>query len=331
MNTRRAVLAALRDAGASGVSGEAVARALGMSRAAVAKHVAALRAAGYGIEAAPGSGYALTAVPDLPLPEEVAPLLDSAIWADLRGGGETGSTNDDAKALARAGAPEGTVVLAARQTAGRGRFARAWSSPPGGLYLSVVLRPPLPLPEASPLPLAVSLGVARGLRSLGVPAALKWPNDVVLPAGGAAPGKLAGVLLEVSAEADALEWVVAGIGVNVRRPAGGSPFPDAAYAEDALGGAAPPLAAVAAAALDGVGGAYLAFLAGGFEQLAGEYEARWVLGGREVRVSDARGGVVAEGTAAGVDGCGRLMVDGPRGRTSVSTGEVTLRGGGAPR
>ena len=112
MTTREAVLAALRAAGATGLSGEALAQSLGVSRVAIGKHVAALREAGYEIEADPGVGYRLISVPDGPLPAEVAPLLADASWMVLTGGGETGSTNDDARALAREGAPEGTVVLA---------------------------------------------------------------------------------------------------------------------------------------------------------------------------------------------------------------------------
>lgn len=332
MKRRDAVLTALKDAGERGVSGELLAGALGVSRAAVAKHMAALRMMGYGIKGSAGAGYVLVSVPDLALPGEVGPLLESSFFAELRGGGETGSTNDDAKALARAGAPEGTVVLATRQTAGRGRFARAWSSPPGGVYVSVVLRPSLSLAEAAPLPLVISLGAACGLEALGVPARLKWPNDVVLPAGpSAAPGKLAGVLLEVSAEPDSVDWVVAGIGANVRRPSW-SPFLDAAYAEDVLGSArTPSLARVAAAMLEGIAQVYTTFLSVGFQPLVAEYEAHWVLGGTTVRVSDAHGALLAAGKATGVDSYGRLIVMTEYGEVVLSAGEVTLRMPGGTR
>ena len=141
MTTRDAVLAALRDAGPAGVSGERLARELGVSRVTVGNHVGALREAGYEIEASPGTGYRLVAAPDLPLPSEVRPLLTQGFWTRLEGGGATASTNDDARRLARDGAPEGTVVLASEQTGGRGRLGRAWSSPVGGAYLSAVLRP----------------------------------------------------------------------------------------------------------------------------------------------------------------------------------------------
>ena len=316
MSTREAVLAALKRAAPGDVSGEVLAASLGVSRVAVAKHVAALRDAGYEIAAVPGSGYRLASIPDLPLPSEVAPLVRSARWSRLEGGGSTGSTNDDARALARSGAPEGTVVLASRQTSGRGRLGRAWESPEGGAYLSFVLRPPVAPAHVASLALAVALGVARGLESLGVAPRLKWPNDVLL-----GEGKLAGVLLEMSAETDRVEWVVAGVGVNVRRPAVAQP--GATYLADEV--ADVRLAQVAAAVLDGVDAAYEAWLGGGFSAIRAEYEARFALRGDDVRVSEMTGGVRAAGIVEGVDDEGRLLVREAGGVVAVSAGEVTLR------
>lgn len=122
------------------------------------------------------------------------------------------STNDRLKELARGGAPAWTVVLADEQTAGRGRQGRAWASPRGGLYLSVLLRPPSA--SAALLPLAAGVAVAEALGHFGVSAQLKWPNDVLLEG-----RKLAGILAEASSSASALDWVVLGIGVNVDAPA----------------------------------------------------------------------------------------------------------------
>lgn len=325
---RRAVLAALRDASGEGVSGERLAESLAISRVAVGKHIAALRESGYVIDAVLGSGYRLRSAPDLPLPEEVEPLLSSsAIWR-LSGGHETGSTSDDAKALARAGASEGTAVLASRQTAGRGRLGRTWVSPTGGLYLSLVLRPPLHPSAVAPLALAVGVGVARGLERLGAAPGLKWPNDVLLPDPLGGLGKVAGILLEMSAEADAVDWVVAGIGTNVRRPSEADQDADAAacpaYLADALG-RAPRLAEVAAAVLEGVAESYATFLGGGFDALAEEYAARDRLRGREVTVRDVAGREMASGVVEGVDHDGRLVLHNGGVPTAIAAGEVTLR------
>lgn len=322
-----AVLAALRAASGDAVSGEALAASLGVSRVAVAKRVAALRDLGYGIDAAPGLGYRLLSAPDRPLPAEVRPLLDSRMWTRLEGGGTTGSTNDDAKAFARAGAPEGTVVLAAEQTGGRGRLGRAWSSPPGGVYLSAVLRPPLAPADISPLALVAGIGLARAFAALGVVTALKWPNDVYLDG-----RKLAGILLEMSGEAERVEWVVIGCGINVHAPR--SPADGAAYLDDAWPSADPPpsgahaLATAAAAALDGLAGAYADFRAGGFAPLRDEYESRSWLAGRHVAVRDASGDERAAGRVRGIDGDGRLIIETAGGRIAVTAGEVTLRENG---
>ena len=122
----------------------------------------------------------------------------------------TPSTNDRLKQRARAGAAEWTVVLADAQTAGRGRQGRRWSSPPGNLYLSVLLRPAPPAARWSVLPLAAGLAVAEALAGEGLDASLKWPNDVMV--GGR---KVGGILAEATSGADGLESVVLGIGVNV--------------------------------------------------------------------------------------------------------------------
>lgn len=313
----QAVLAALRAEAPHAVSGELLAEALGVSRVAVAKRVAALRTRGYAIEAAPGLGYRLLAAPDRPLPAEVAPLLHTELYRHLTGGGTTGSTNDDAKALAREGAAEGTVVLAAEQTGGRGRLGRQWRSPVGGVYLSAVLRPRLAPAEALPLPLVVGVGVARGLAALGVGVRLKWPNDVYCADG----RKLAGILVEMSAESEAVDWVVVGCGVNVHVPE--EREPGACYLADDL--AEPRLAPVAAVVLDGIASAYGDFLDLGFAgALAEEYAARAWLTGREVTVRDAAGVPRVTGRVAGVDASGRLVVGGPDGPVPVAAGEVTL-------
>jgi BirA family biotin operon repressor/biotin-[acetyl-CoA-carboxylase] ligase len=326
---RALVLAALR-AEPAGVSGEALAGRLGVSRVAVAKHIAALRRLGYEVDAAAGRGYRLVSVPDTPLPLEVAPLLASGLWGPLKGGGVTSSTNDDCRVLAVAGAAEGAVVLASAQTAGKGRLGRTWASPEGGVYLSAVLRPPLAVADAGPLALVVGIGVARGLASLGAGVGLKWPNDVVALATGASGGpthpgghggKIAGVLLESMSEGERLSWVVAGVGVDVRRPPAAEA--GAAYLDEVAG--AHPLACVAGAVLDGVAGAYDRFLEAGFTALADEYAARSVLDGRAVRVSDRDGHPVADGVARGVDTTGRLLVETSGGVVAVASGDVTLR------
>jgi BirA family transcriptional regulator, biotin operon repressor / biotin---[acetyl-CoA-carboxylase] ligase len=318
MTTRRAVLEALRTSAGSGLSGEVLAASLGVSRVAIGKHVSALRAEGYAIEARPGLGYTLVSIPDTPLPLEVERLLRPGFWSDLSGGGETGSTNDDARALARGGAEEGTVVLASRQTAGRGRLGRTWESPDGGAYFSAVLRPSVSPAEVASLALAVALGIVEGLDSLGCAASVKWPNDVFVR-----DGKVAGVLLEMAAESDRVDWVVAGVGGNAGRPMlAGSGISTASYLRESTSASVPE---VVAALLDGIASAYRRWVDGGFVALRVGYESRLMLSGLAVRVSGLDGSVIAEGVARGVDERGRLLVESVQGVVPVTAGEVTLR------
>lgn len=316
MKSRRAQIAAeLVSAGAHGVSGERLGEQFGISRMAIAKHVSALRELGYGISAVRGEGYLLHSLPDALVPVEVERLLSDPLWERVDGSPETGSTNDDCKVLARAGAPCGSVVLSRRQTGGKGRLGRTWVSPEGGVYLSALLTPSCGPADIAPLAPACALGVARGLESLGVDCGVKWPNDVLI-----GDRKVAGVLLEMSAEADKIDWIVVGCGINVTR--GGSCFENAAFVADH----ADVLPSnVAAAVLDGIAGVYGEFQAGGFAALRTEYEARHILGGRTIMVHDGTGCTIASGEAVGVDDDGRLLVRDANGIVPVVAGEVTLR------
>jgi BirA family biotin operon repressor/biotin-[acetyl-CoA-carboxylase] ligase len=194
------------------VSGEAIAGALGISRAAVAKRVGELRKRGFHIAAAPRRGYRLDALPDALSSDVVAARLTTAwlgrAWRHLV---RVESTNDEAAAWARAGAPAGAVVVADEQTRGRGRLGRRWHSPPGAsLYLSAVLRPPLAPHRVPPLTLAAGVAVAEALVQCDVAPALKWPNDVLVDG-----KKIAGILTEMSSDLDRVHHVVVGIGVNL--------------------------------------------------------------------------------------------------------------------
>ncbi len=316
MSRRDDVLEALRAAGGAGVSGETLAAELGVSRMAVSKHVSALREAGYDVASRPGAGYVLLGVPDAPLPAQVARLVGPD-WVRLEGGGVTGSTNADAVALARAGAPHATAVLASRQTAGKGRLGRSWASPEGGVYVSAVLRPALVPADLAGLPLAVAVGVAGELGHFGIDVSVKWPNDLLTPA-----GKLGGILLEMAGEADRTEWVVVGVGLNVH------PFartPGAAYLADEARSAR--AYETAAAVLDGIACGYRMLVDDGFAAVRDAFARRDALAGTRVRVHDADGRLRAEGVASGIDGDGRLVVETAAGPVALAAGDVTLAPG----
>ena len=182
MPMKERILQALRQAEGY-LSGAQLAERLGVSRSAVWKHIEQLRGDGYPIWAQGRRGYVLLGPKDVLSAQVLLPLLRSAIIGRRIEHREvTSSTMDDARALAREGASEGTVVIAELQIAGRGRRGREWLSPRSyGITASIILRPPIPPSMAQHLSLLAALGVAMGVReATGAPAAVKWPNDIVL-------------------------------------------------------------------------------------------------------------------------------------------------------
>ena len=246
------------------------------------------------------------------------------LWREIRVIRETGSTNADLLAEARAGAAEGLVLVAETQTAGRGRLDRSWSSPPrAALTASVLLRPAAVPPAARAwLPLLTGIAVAAALRDeAGVSAGLKWPNDVLV-----ADRKIAGILAEAYGDA-----IVAGVGLNVTLTGGELPVPTATslLLENA---ACLDRERLLAAVLTELGSRYTAWAAGPDAAAPGadwaapaalrEEYLRWcVTLGREVRV-ELPGGALLTGTAADVDETGRLAVRTGSGTTLVGAGDI---------
>ncbi len=187
------------------VSGERLSQALGVSRVAVWKHIRQMQELGYKIEAG-SKGYRLRSAPDTPFPWVFGQHADQVHYYP-----EISSTMDVAMDLARQGCPAFTIVVADRQTKGRGRLQRTWQSMLGGLYFTMVLRPRMPLVLAPLINLAAAVDLAIILEALyGIQARLKWPNDVLVE-----DRKLAGILSQMAAETDRIDYVNLGIGVNV--------------------------------------------------------------------------------------------------------------------
>lgn len=198
-------------------SGPALASQLSISRTSIWKHIQKLRSAGYSIHSHPRLGYQLIAVPDLLLPEEIIPHLKTSAFARTYVHiFEVGSTNDHALSLASHGAPHGTVVVAEQQTKGRGRLRRPWESAPHhGIYLSIILRSPLPPDQAPPSTQVAALALAKVLRrDYELPATIKWPNDILIE-----NRKVAGILTEIQSDQDLVRFMVIGIGINVNHTA----------------------------------------------------------------------------------------------------------------
>ena len=210
---RARILKLLRQQSQDYLSGEEISRQLAVSRTAVWKHIQELKNHGYEIEAHPRKGYRLKSRPDLLLPEEIrAGLSTKLLGKQIVHFYDTSSTNNEAKRLAADEAAEGTIVVSEAQTLGRGRLNRGWFSPPGGgVWVSVILRPPFPPQEAPKCTLMAAVATVEAIREAsGLTCGIKWPNDILWQG-----RKLVGILTEMSAEMDAINFVVLGIGINV--------------------------------------------------------------------------------------------------------------------
>ncbi len=199
------------------ISGEQLSDKLGVSRMAVSKHMGKLKAEGYDIMSAPKKGYRLHRVPDILTPDELRSELDTKLFghSEIIYFRETGSTNLMAREYASKGFPEGVLVIAESQTHGRGRQKRYWHSPPdGGIYLSMILRPPLPPNETPVITLMTAVALAEAIRTEAeINVRIKWPNDLL-----ARGKKLAGILTEINTFPDSVDFVVVGVGINVNTP-----------------------------------------------------------------------------------------------------------------
>ena len=210
---RARILKLLRQQSQDYLSGEEISRQLAVSRTAVWKHIQELKNHGYEIEAHPRKGYRLKSRPDLLLPEEIrAGLATQLLGKQIVHFYDTSSTNNEAKRLAADDAVEGTIVVSEAQTLGRGRLNRGWFSPPGGgVWVSVILRPPFPPQEAPKCTLMAAVATVEAIREAsGLNCGIKWPNDILWQG-----RKLVCILTEMSAEMDAINFVVLGIGINV--------------------------------------------------------------------------------------------------------------------
>jgi BirA family transcriptional regulator, biotin operon repressor / biotin---[acetyl-CoA-carboxylase] ligase len=198
------------------VSGTKLAGEIGSSRSEVWRLIQQLRTLGVEIAGHPATGYQLKAVPDLLLPDLLAPALRGTIFNQhLHHYFKIGSTNTAAMEAAAVGAPEGSVFLAEQQTAGRGRGGHSWhSAQSDGIYCSVVLRPAVPPSEALVLSLAAGLAVQAAVQQIDsqLSADLKWPNDLLIDG-----RKFCGILTEMNAEATRVRHLVIGIGINVNQ------------------------------------------------------------------------------------------------------------------
>lgn len=213
MSTKSELLALLEKQRGNLVSGQELAQTLGLSRAAVGKAAAALRSQNIPVQAVPGGGYRLLPQSDVLTPETLRAYLPNAA-TPLNVVEETDSTNILAKQWAIQGAPHGSMVLANNQTKGKGRRGRSFASPPGGMYLSIVLRPGPAHANPVLVTAAAAVAACRAVQNLcGLQLQIKWVNDLFY-----GNKKCCGILCEAGTnmETGTMDYVVVGIGINHR-------------------------------------------------------------------------------------------------------------------
>ncbi|WP_175596752.1 biotin--[acetyl-CoA-carboxylase] ligase [Bacillus sp. MRMR6] len=212
---RKDMLDAFTNAGDTYLSGQYIAEVIGCSRTAVWKHIEELRKEGFELEAVRRKGYRIVKTPEKITSDEIRlGLKTEFIGKDIYYEESVESTQKIAHRLAYEDAPEGTIVIAEEQVTGRGRMGRKWHSPKyTGIWMSVILRPKIPLTKAPQLTLLAAVAIVQAIEEhTNVTPEIKWPNDILI--GGK---KVTGILTELQAESDRINSVIIGIGINVNQ------------------------------------------------------------------------------------------------------------------
>ncbi|HDP79385.1 MAG TPA: biotin--[acetyl-CoA-carboxylase] ligase [Spirochaetes bacterium] len=324
MDNKTRILSLLKEHADRWLSGEELSDTLGLSRTAVWKYVQTLRGEGYAIESSTKKGYLLTERPDVLSIAEVGDILNTKVFgvAGYHYLQETGSTNHEAAVLADQGAPEGTIVIAERQTRGRGRRERNWYSPAGkNIYFSLILRPSISPAQAPKLTLLAAVAAAETLSVLtGLDVRIKWPNDLLV-----GDRKIAGILTEMSAGMEAVNHVIMGIGLNINTPPESFPdeIRDIATSLRAETGGDFPRALVLGTLLESLELYYHLFLSGGFPNILVRWKELSGIVGKKIQVNGVNSRVA--GTVLDVDGDGVLLLKDDEGLVHrIFSGDVIL-------
>ncbi|KPU42729.1 bifunctional ligase/repressor BirA [Oxobacter pfennigii] len=305
------------------VSGEEISKSLGVSRAAIWKHMKALKEEGYIIEAVSKKGYKLLKSPDLLTPKEVLPLINTRfigreiIYFDV-----TDSTNNVARQYAMEGFSEGLVVIAEEQTKGKGRLGRPWETKSRqSIAFSVVLRPFIKPQDAPGITIVLGTAVCRALRNItSLKAGIKWPNDVIING-----KKVCGILTEMSSEADAVNYIIAGVGINVNT----SDFPEElkniATSLKIEGKKEYERRVLLAEVLYQLESLYKDFKEQGLKNILEEFKSYSVTLNKRVKAASIKGTI--EGLACDITGEGLLVIRLDNGEErKIVSGDVSVRG-----
>ena len=298
------------------ISGEKISSKLGISRAAVWKHIKKLKSEGYKINSVTNKGYRLEFEPDIITENGIkAGLNTEFIGQNIFYYNETDSTNNRAKEEHTA--PDGSLFIAEIQNGGKGRLGRSGEAPAGvGIWMSILLKPNLSPTDITQITLIAGLAVCR---SLGHEAKIKWPNDIVING-----KKICGILAEMSAEINMVNYVVCGIGINVNIPSFDGELAKKATSLLIETGKNHIRTQIIQRVLTEFEILYIDFLQNGLKNILPEYKALCITLNRDVQVIYKHETIIAK--AVDIDEDGSLIVEKDGERIIVSSGEVSVRG-----
>ena len=305
------------------ISGQQMCDRFHVSRTAVWKAIEQLKKEGYEIEAVRNRGYRLLESPDIMSEAEIRSLMDTE-WAgkNIVYFDEIDSTNNRAKELGEKDGAHGTLFVADRQVAGKGRRGRVWESPKGiSIYMTILLRPDLIPTKAPMLTLVMAQSVAEGIREVtGMETGIKWPNDIVCDG-----KKVCGILTEMSAQIDYINYIVVGVGINVSNEVFPEEVASTATSLYLLTGVTCSRAKLISEIMAQFEIYYAQYLqTQDLSGLMNEYNSHLVNRGRSVRVLNPKREYT--GVAQGINQAGELLVQTEDGIMHVSSGEVSVRG-----
>ena len=321
---KKTIIDMLKSATGNFVSGESIAGELKVTRTSIWKSIQTLKKFGYDIESRGKLGYKLNRMADLLLPAAVQSGLDTKIvGVEMIHKDSVDSTNKLAKKLAYEGAADGTVIVAEEQTGGKGRLERKFFSPRGkGIYFSLILRPKCLPKDAPKFTLMAAVAVANAMQRFKIPAQIKWPNDIMFDG-----RKVVGILTELSAQIEKVNYIVVGIGINVNIAK--KDFPDeikkvAASLSEINGGEISRIDFFRAV-LEECDKLYTAINAEGFGKIFEQWKNFNITLGRKVKVISAETGESFFGVAENIDDDGALIVSTENGRQTLYAGDVSIR------
>jgi BirA family biotin operon repressor/biotin-[acetyl-CoA-carboxylase] ligase len=300
------------------VSGNAIGQVLRISRAAVHKQIKSLKQMGYKIKAS-SKGYSITSYKYFFNEYEIENKLKGPlkICKTLKYYKQLPSTQTAVKKLAEKGFDEGVLVIVDKQTHGYGRIKREWNSNVGGLWFSILLKPAIRPDEVSKLALLLGIALNRTLKKYRVDTDIKWPNDVFVNG-----KKIAGILIEMSAEQDRVSWVVAGVGININNKLPKNLADISISLKDVLGKEL-DRAEILAELLTEFECIYNNFCNNGFEIFAREYNCNIAYKNKTIIVDD--GYSIVSGINFGIDTSGKLIIKTKTGLKKIISGTLRLK------